>query len=272
MKNLKISVLALTMMSLVHCTNDVENDIQPDNAVIQQDIPSVVLTKLKDLGFDINQNPVIATDNGYIVEGDVLITKKRLEQIEDGKQNQFEALVSCDNVRNIKIKNSLGDVTAGKEFKRALDLWNDINGATVKLVEVTSNPDINVRAKRRSEDLGFASGIAEMPSNGKPGFEIILQLEAPLLDGTPKSSKQWSNVIAHEIGHTIGFAHTGKDVRTFEGTTLIAGTPDDDNQSIMLPGNTVRNFNFVLNTDKLSENDKKAVAILYSNSSAGLCQ
>ncbi|KAA1244311.1 hypothetical protein [Aquimarina sp. RZ0] len=261
MKILKFSMLILIATSIVHCTNDVENDALQENSINQDEVSPEVLTKLESMGFDVRQIPVKAKKGGYIVGGDIFITDEAVQQYTGDKQ-AFFSIVDCDRARSIRIQNDLGNNAAGRGFRRGLNLWNTVNGTTLELIPVTNNPDIVVRLSEPGEIGGW--GLGEFPTNGVEGGLIILNLNEPSLDGDPVTSREWSNILAHEIGHNIGFLHAEQGIFG----TQIPGTPINDTRSIMTSGS---NPSVVFNARRVSNGDRRALRLMY-NDNNGFCQ
>ncbi len=262
MKTFKFLMLIALAISITYCTNDGENGIEPENIIVdQEEVSSGTLEKLQHMGFDVNRIPPKIAEGGVIVDGDIFVTNESIETVDFQKQ-AFFSLVSCNRVRTIRIQNRLGNNAAGRGFQRGINLWNRVNGTTLRLINVSSNPDIVVRLARRNEIGGW--GLGEFPTNGVEGGLIILNLNEPY-QGRPVTSREWGNILAHEIGHNIGFLHSEQG---FFGTQ-VPGTPNIDRRSIMTSGS---NPSVVFNANSVSSNDARAVRRMYTNNSNRLCR
>ncbi|KZS38015.1 hypothetical protein AWE51_18390 [Aquimarina aggregata] len=261
MKIFKFSMLVILALSIVQCTNDANNDVQPENSLDQEKIPSEVLAKLESLGFDMEKTSIKSSKGGFIVDGDIFFTDKSVKE-ENLQKQAFFGIVDCNRAGNIRIQNALGNNAAGRGFRRGLNLWNRVNNTTLQLVEVNSNPDILVRLSTPGEIGGW--GLGEFPTNGVEGGLIILNLNEPSIDGDPVTAREWGNILAHEIGHNIGFVHSEQD----NLGTRVPGTPLGDPNSIMVSGS---NPGIVFNANQVSNNDARAVRRMYSNRNNRLC-
>ncbi|MCF2506335.1 M57 family metalloprotease [Dyadobacter sp. CY107] len=198
-------------------------------------------------------------DTMFVIEGDILISKTEAEKQYKDNVNLASAhrrrrwLVSDTWVRNIKIYMRPGTPPEWVAVTRtAIAQWNLLRGIKVKFSEVSELrwADMEIVSNVNAESPQAAN--AQFPSmEGKPGSSIVINLKYSYIPDAEKLT-----VMAHELGHTIGIAHT--DLQTpgfFE--QVIPGTPTADPHSVM---NSMSS-----NWTGFTIGDKKAVQILYPN-------
>jgi hypothetical protein len=256
-------LLSLASIALVGAIISCQTD---DNLVSRTEIPDAVLTKIAKLGFS-NEN-VISVSEGYIVEGDIVLRHKDLDavpvhkmlDIADGEQYHTFNLV---NPQVITVSSS-GDVTTSisTAINDAIARYNAEN-LSITFQRVTSGGDINITIINGGNYIASAG----FPSGGQPYNEVKFNKKY-----AGYSNGFLTTVLAHEIGHCIGFRHTDYMNRSYscgtggnEGQTTtgvgavhIPGTPTGpDAASWMLScagASTNRPFN---------SNDKTALNYLY---------
>ena len=234
----------------------------------QDPISQETLAKISDHGF--GTSDVQKVEEGYLVEGDIILTEEYLNTVPGGNylrianNEQYRTtLLVAGLPRNITISSS-GAVSANLSaaIDAAIKRYNDEN-LRITMTRVASGGNINIQ---------LINGGNYIASSGFPGNN-----GNPY--GTVKYNRQYKNyslgfmttVIAHEVGHCIGFRHTDYMDRSYScggsptnegasnvGAVLIPGTPaDPDARSWMLSclsATTDRPFN---------NNDKTALAYLY---------
>lgn len=255
MKKISMAMLASACLIISSC-EDKSVDYTPE---ISNEIPESVIKKLQDAGFDTSEG-LYKTDNGYVVEHDIFLTEEN-----------FKDLVIISNDQKITDQNGRGvepDVLFPKHYRTT-----NIVGGMPRVINVFMHPDFNQHMQNslnialgRYNDLSYSSirfqrtnqaalanisiipitnvnyyARASWPSNGEPGSTIWVNT------GIYTSTNSLANaatVIAHEIGHTIGFRHTDYMNRSFscesggaesnvdsDGTLIgahhIAGTPTE---------------------------------------------
>jgi hypothetical protein len=200
----------------------------------QQEISDATLAKIQSHGFGISN--VQKTEDGYLVEGDIMLTEDFLNSVPGGNyllianNEQYRTTNLVTGLpRNISISSS-GSVSASVSagIDAAIARYNAQN-LQITMTRVASGGDINIRLINGGNYIA-SSGF---PSGGDPYGEV-------------KFNRQYQNyslgflttVIAHEVGHCIGFRHTDYMDRSFScggspvnegasnvGAILIPGTP-----------------------------------------------
>ena len=233
----------------------------------QEEISQETLAKIANHGFGTSN--VQKDEDGYLVEGDIVLTEEFLNsapgghylRIANDEQYRTTNLVS-GLPRTITISTS-GTVNANvsSAINAAIARYNAEN-LTITMQRVSSGGEINIKIVNGGNYIASAG----FPSGGDPY-------------GTVKFNKQYQNfslnfvttVIAHEVGHCIGFRHTDYMNRSYScggspvnegssgvGAIHIPGTPTGpDSGSWMLSclsATTNRPFN---------NNDKAALDHLY---------
>lgn len=238
--------------------------------VAATEVSQDVLNQIADLGF--SSNNVIASDGGYIVEGDIflstqdLTTQKTVNKIIVANEEQYRTTNLVNSPRTISVSISGRNVTQLliDGVKGAVARYNAENlQLTFNYIGENGGGDINISVVNTGQYIASAG----FPSGGNPY-------------GTIKYARMYTSgyslgfvttVVAHEMGHCIGFRHTDYMNRSYScggsggnegsgsvGAIHIPGTPTDpDAKSWMLAclsATTDRPFN---------PNDKTALSYLY---------
>ncbi|UZO80731.1 zinc-dependent metalloprotease [Aquimarina sp. ERC-38] len=265
MKIFKFFMLVILALSIVQCTKDDSNDAQTIEEENQQEVTPELLLKLENLGFDVKTVPPRMRKGEIVLGGDLILPLGLIEQYSNTKQAYFR-IVDCNRIRNVRVRNRLGNTPAGRSVRRGIDLWNRVNGTTLRLVLVNNNPDINIIAGVPGEG---APADARFPSNGRVGNRIRIDESIRAFNGRQITQRQWGNIMAHEFGHCIGFVHaTDSNLR---GVVQVPGTPVIDGRSIMDITEDIGAPGSLENLNNLSNNDQIAVRRMYSNRSNRLC-
>ena len=266
-KNLLAAGLCLvSALAFTSCSKESESITKAD------EVSKEVLSQIKQLGF--TSQGAMAVEGGYVVEGDIFLTKEDLANpspvklMRVGAEEQYRTtnLVAAGTGRNITISVStalpLAYVTATDEMIRRYNAEN----LTITMSRVTSGGNIVLaQAPKRAQYLASAGFPT---SAGDPHNQVLINSGAI---GTANPSTYIATILAHEVGHCIGFRHTDYMDRSFScggaisnegastvGAILIPGTPAAaDPNSFMLAciGSGVdRPFN---------ANDKIALTALY---------
>ena len=259
MKKLLSLAAIATIGAILSCQN--EDDLSP-----QASVSADALDKIANLGFSTDNVQLV--DGDYLVEGDILLSTHDLEggnsptTLRIAEVEQYHTFNLVDP--QVITVSASGNVTTA--FSNAID--NAIaryNNETLNITfqRVSSGGDINIRLVNTGQYIASA-GFPD--SQGNPYREV-------------KYAKKYSNysdgfmttVIAHEIGHCVGFRHTDYMNRAYScggsggnegsgsvGAVHIPGTPTGpDSGSWMLAclsATTNRPFN---------NNDKTALDYLY---------
>jgi hypothetical protein len=248
-------------IAFASCTKEV-NEVES--------ISDETLSQIAALGF--STKDVQKIDEGYLVEGDIILTSQSLREtpsqtklrIAEVEQYRTFNTVSASKYPTITVSVS-GSVNSG--FSTAVDnaiaRFNAEN-LTIKFQRVSSGGNIVIRIVNTGQYIASAGFPT---SSGDPYNEVKYAKKY-----TTYSDGFMTTVLAHELGHCIGFRHTdymnrayscgsgGNEgqVTTGVGAVHIPGTPTGpDAASWMLAclsSSTNRPFN---------PNDKVALAYVY---------
>lgn len=260
---LMLPVLAVTLM-FTSCE-------QNEDAVAKNEVSELTLTKIKQLGFN-NQN-VQKVEGGYLVEGDIMISEAELDKAADspalrvGEEEQYRTnnLVSVGTSRTIYVAVSTSlpyaYVSAVDEAIRRYNAEN----LRLNFQRVSSGYNILI-TKAPSGSSYLAS--AGFPSGGNPYNKV--QVNSDYLGSNP-GTNYLATILAHEIGHCIGFRHTDYMNRAYScggsyynegastvGAVHIPGTPtgaDPNSWMLACIGSGVNRY--------FNSNDKTALNYLY---------
>lgn len=260
-KVLSIAALAAAVV-MVSC--------QQDENLSKGDVSTETLNKIHALGFS-NKN-VVRVEDGYLVEGDIVLhdhdlnntySDNKLLRIAEAEQYRTTNLVTgTPRVITVSISNRLPSSYVAA-LDEALARYN-AEGLNITFQRVSSGANISLTKASNGAQYLASAGF---PSGGNPYNSI--KVNSAAIGSQPQSTV--ASILAHEIGHCIGFRHTDYMSREYScggspvnegastvGAILIPGTPSGpDAGSFMLAcigSGQNRPFN---------NNDKTALNYLY---------
>jgi hypothetical protein len=196
-----IAVLSIAVLSMlaISCKKEAK-------APVQDQISEEVLTKIYNLGFGTKDVKKIA--EGYLVEGDIIIPHDQLDQKPEA---QFLRIAGEEQYRTYNLVGSLPRTitvrvssTLSSTYVSATDAaiarYNNQN-LLIHFTRVTSGGNIVITAAPSGAPYLASAGF---PSGGNPYSQVLVNAGA--LAGQPSGTI--TSVLAHEIGHCIGFRHT----------------------------------------------------------------
>lgn len=268
MIKLKLFALAAFASTLLYsCQKD--KALETERPAVSDDTKA----KISKLGF--STATVHKVDEGYLVEGDIVITDEMLEKgsayslMRVGSTEQYRTtnlVTGTPKTIKVRVASSLPAkfVTA---TNAAIARYNAEN-LTLKFTRVTSGGDIVLSASPwYYQFLGILGSGGFPTAAGKPYNSILITYQ--LLNNY--SANSITTVIAHEIGHCIGFRHTDYMDRSYScggavdnegasdvGAILIPGTPAAADPNSWMLACTSSNINRPFNA-----NDKIALKYVY---------
>ena len=229
-----LSAAFCTVSVLVLSSCEKEQDV----VSIQSEVPSVVMSQIKQLGF--TSQGAIAVEGGYVVEGDIFLTPENLahpnpaQLLRVGTEEQYRTtnLVTVGTGRTVTVAVSSSLPAAYVTAADVAIARYNAQGLRLKMSRVTSGADVTLaQAPKRAQYL--ASG--GFPTNGNPYNQVLINSGAI---GTANPDTYIATILAHELGHCVGFRHTDYMDRSFScggsvsnegastvGAILIPGTP-----------------------------------------------
>jgi hypothetical protein len=183
-------------------------------------------------GFNENWFEKTAEGN-YLIEGDILLTKAQLTQMAAAAPTNNLVVANEEHYRTYETVNTGGvvrtiTVSLGLGFPsyystgldQSLARYNSYN-LNIRFQRVPSGGEIHVTGSNLGKAIGggcILGQAAGFPSNGNPSAGFTLSTSRCATSYLSDANKA-DEVIAHEIGHCIGFRHTDYVNRASCGST-----------------------------------------------------
>ena len=228
------ALCAASVLAISSCSKE-KQAVAP---VANEAIAESVISQIKQMG--LTTQDIKRVDDGYLVEGDIVVTDENLAntpeyqmmRVGDEEQYRTSNVVSVGSGRTVSIRVSTSlpaaYVTATDELIRR---YNAL-GLLIRFTRVTSGG--NILLSPAPSGAGYLAS-AGFPSGGNPYSRVLVNAGAI---GTSYATTYIATVLAHEVGHCIGFRHTDYMDRSYScggaftnegassvGAIRIAGTP-----------------------------------------------
>lgn len=236
-----VSSIAL-LVAIVSCNKSAAPESM--GVSLSKDERTLIMTA----GFNENWSEKTA-DGNYLIEGDILLTKAQLQDMAGKAPSHNMIIANEEHYRTFELVNTGGGVrtitiSLGSGFPsyystgldQSIARYNSYN-LNIRFQRVASGGEIHISGKNLGMYMGgcILGQAAGFPTNGNPanGFTLSTSKCATKYISNANMADE---VIAHEIGHCIGFRHTDYVSRASCGSTSgesagtigavhIAGTP-----------------------------------------------
>ncbi|MBC5775659.1 protease [Pontibacter sp. KCTC 32443] len=245
---------------------------QDEEVTTQNEVSESTLSQISALGF--YSKNVEKVEGGYVVEGDIFLSEGDLtaahntKALRVGESEQYRTtnLVNAGSGRVITVALDASlPASYGPSLDEAIARYNAEN-LTITMQRVSSGANITLTEAPRSAQYLASAGFPT--STGNP-HNLIKVNERYI--GTSPNQAWFATILAHEIGHCIGFRHTDYMDRSYScgggysnegastvGAIHIPGTPttQDPNSWMLACIGSGQNRPF-------NANDKTALSYLY---------
>ncbi|WP_375415881.1 M57 family metalloprotease [uncultured Hymenobacter sp.] len=232
MKFTKSAVLALcgaASLSLAGCQKQEEAAAKPE-------LSAETISQIKALGF--GTADAKAVEGGVLVEGDILLTPEVLAskadynmlRVGDDEQYRTTNVVSVGSGRtiNVAISTSLPS-TYVAAVDEAIRRFN-AEGLLLRYRRVSSGYNTLLTAAPSGSTYLASAGF---PSGGNPFSSVKVNVGAI---GSNPNTNYLATILAHELGHTIGFRHTDYADRSYSCGGAYTNEGASDVGAILIPG------------------------------------
>jgi len=219
---------------------------QKDSSLKTTDTPAIssdVLRQISAQGF--STEGVIAMDGGYIVEGDIYLSNEALSKpasrlnLRVAEEEQYRTTNLIGSLpRRITVSISGLDPIFVVATDSAIRRYNRVQLGNLRFRRVASGGEIQIEGAMLPPGvLGSSGGFPDDEGN-PPSNPITLSTRSGAFGANP-TVQYLTTIIAHEIGHTIGFRHTDYANRNYSCGFSLPGTRNEGDAgvgAIWIPG------------------------------------
>lgn len=251
-----VLVIAFAMTG---CSEDVAPEPQESRKIDPSD---PVVKRILDAGIAIED--IVEYGDHYVAEGDIVFYKEEPghdDHVHGGQTEQARTTyLVAPAYRNVRVyldQGSFSSLNLNDAVNTSIAAFNAV-GSDLQFSRVYSASSADIVIRKNNSIGSGVCGRAGFPfSNGRP-FNNVDISETVLIQYGLTSASQLRLLVAHELGHCIGFRHTNWQARGESTAIHISGTPSTDNSSIMNGGTCGNGWS------GLSYYDGRAMEILYS--------
>ncbi|GAA4201270.1 hypothetical protein GCM10022289_14380 [Pedobacter jeongneungensis] len=237
---LSIAAACLLFTTLYSCkSNNTENAVEN-----KTDISADKLSQIKSLGFSTDN--VRKIDEGYLVEGDILLTDDNLTEPSAGANLN---IAETEQYRTTNVVKSLPRVVTvsvtnlpqvySDAVNTMISRYNSLGlRLTFQRASAGAKGNIDIVGFNEGPSGGFITlGSSGFPtSSGAPYSQVKMNTNAAAY-GTNPNLLYLASVLQHEVGHCIGFRHTDYMNRAFSCGSSGAGNEGASNiGAVRIPG------------------------------------
>lgn len=228
MRKLSFLVAAIGLAAFVFpsCTKDVKEPASDE-------ISASTLAQIKHHGFSTQDAKKV--EGGYLVEGDILLTDEHLQSqptspymiIAQEEHYRTFNLVKPSSYPTIRVALNNSSSNHQNAFSAALDeaiRRYNAQSLTIKFQRVTSSPHTTVVAYYEASNTLGSAGFPT--SGGAPYYQVKMNTYHYSTSTSTTNVNYIATIMAHELGHCIGFRHTDYMNRSYS-----CGTGGNEGQS-----------------------------------------
>lgn len=224
----KIIYYSLVVIALFTACNKDENLTEQD--LTQDSEIDEMLNVLEKAGY--NKDSITVGSNYFVIEGDMTVSfediplwKNELDEPKLKSYSYDSYYASLNSVRDIAVyfQSSVSENDWYDACISAMSDWNDIEHCAVNFYQTTSSSSADIVISTFYE-YSTSVALGNLPSDGNVGEYVKINTKYNSYSDLYKE-----NTIAHELGHTIGFAHSG-GISTY-ANSVISGTSTSESSA-----------------------------------------
>ena len=256
MKTFYSFAAAALMFSVVSCGRETALEpCSPEQLKYEQDMNTI-----REMGYDTSE--AFAVKDGYVVEGDILLTSKHLEDFLSAPQTRHTRNGNYFVGKDLQILYvTYGGPNFNEKIFEAMEYWNENAQCNIVFDDKNWMHKISIREEvlwtyngdvLDTPDEETLLAVSPPFSTGEPG-DIVINTACRYLP----SGEQAMYMLLHAFGHAFGFGHTPESPGDKGDGSYIEGTAEYDPASIMVRESDP------LRWSGFSENDIKAFKAVY---------